>query len=209
MRTNILHLFFIKVAVCILFLSFYFFCVACFASEVINETQNINLDETVNNSEKIFVGLCISKEELEHNNKEPDSRKIQYVFKVIEGVKGNWNNEEIKLTLNKENTTYKEGRKYVLFLSPIASDGNIKLVNILQGELEIREKGVIKKREILINKINIKKLGKNTKIKRTISINTSRPLNYCISKLFRDKKPINYAEFIQLVKLLLPIDSTS
>ena len=205
MRTNVLHLF-IRMLICIISFSSYF-SETCFAREITNETSYINLDEAVNDAEKVFVGLCTNKEELKHN-RENSIRKIQYTFKIVEGVKGDWNNEEIKLTLDKEDTAYKEGRKYVVFLSPIASDGNVKLINTLQGELEIREKGVINKREVLINKISIKKLGKNTKIKKAISIKTNRALNYCAGKLFGDKRTINYTEFIQMVKLLLPFDST-
>ena len=156
------------VSICLVLIAFAFKCFS-FANEVIEtnekpkierhlvfETVPVNLEEIVKTAHKIFAGRCIEIERIEDD---PKSKLdvIKYTFKVTEPVKGLGNKQEKIIFKQWEPTVrgtgYEVGKKYVLFLYEESERGLTSPVGLSQGLFDVQEKGIIKKKEVVRNRI--------------------------------------------------------
>lgn len=168
------------------------------------ETIPMNLKEIVDASGIIFTGNCTSSEDIE-NDVESKLPVIKYTFKITECIKGECNKE---ITFKQwqpttKSTNYEVGKKYVLFLYPKSERGLTSPVALEQGSFEITKKGLIKRKEVVRNKLNNRGLNRNLKTQKTISIDKDKYINEYVNRCSELGIPMRYQEFIKAVRYLL------
>lgn len=194
----------------------------CFANEINNEEADsvksklerhfvfesipMNLEELEKSSNRIFGGICTSKEEIESDPATGGLPVIKYTFKIIDGIKGVKGKNEITFRQWKPTVRtggYETGKKYVLFLYP---DSKRKLTSTIgvdgQGLFEIQKKGIIRKSEVVTNKLKNRGLSRNLKSQKKINIEQDKSLDEYIDRCSQLGIPINYKEFIKAVRYL-------
>ena len=166
----------------------------------------MNLEEIINFSGKIFSGICTSVEKIEDD---PESHLpvIKYTFKIIEGIKGVDDKEEITFKQWQPTTRsvgYEIGKKYLLFLYPESERGLTSTIGTDgQGYFEILEEGFILKREIVKNKLGNKGLNRNLKTQKRIKIENNKFVNDYVHRCSELGLSMRYKEFIEAVKYLV------
>lgn len=200
-----------------MFLSFWCctFCFANIASEDVSSKPKIerhfvfdaiplNLEEITDAAGRIFVGNCTNIEEIE-NDSESKLPVIKYTFKITEGIKGVDNKEEIAFKQwqpTVRGASYEIGKKYILFLYPNSDRGLTSPVGFLQGQFEIEKKGLIRRKEVVRNKLNNKGLSRNLRTQKKISIEKDKFINDYVDSCSELGIPMRYKEFIQAVRYL-------
>lgn len=170
------------------------------------ESVPMNLEEIVNSSDKIFSGKCISAEEIEHD---PDSKLpvLKYTFRVSEGIKGTNNKKEITFKQwlpTVRDGGYEVGKKYVLFLYAESERSLTSPVGLShQGQFLIEKRGIIRRKEVVRNKLNNRGLNRNLKTQKTILISRDKFINDYIHRCSELGIPMRYKEFITAVKYLV------
>ena len=201
-------------------LSCFIFCFSfCFASELeeakitkpklerhfVFDTIPMNLEEIIETSGRIFAGRCTKVEEIE-NDTESNLPVIKYTFKITEGIKGIGKKEEIVFkqwqpTVRESN--YETGKKYVLFLYPESKRGLTSPVGLSQGLFQVEEKGLIRKKEVVRNKVSNRGLSRNLQTQKRISIENDKFINDYIHRCSELGIPMRYKEFVKAVKYLM------
>lgn len=169
------------------------------------EAVPLNLEEIVSASDRIFAGKCINAEVLD-NDPESKMPVIKYTFKIIEGIKGVGGKEKITFKQwlpTVRNGSYEKGEKYVLFLYPNSIRGLTSPVGLSsQGQFDIEEKGFIRRKEVVKNKMNNLGLSKNLKTKKIVTIENDKYVNDYFHLCSELGIPMRYREFIQAVRYL-------
>jgi hypothetical protein len=199
-------------------------CNVCFAEEVketINQALELpsnyfadsmepSLREVTDKAGKIFAGKCISVEEIKYD---PiySLRLLQYTFIVSNGIKDEWDNQEVTFKQwqpKGKSFGFKQGGKYLLFLYPMTSKNFTRPVDLIQGQYKIKNKGFIKKYEIVVsNEPNSKKTRNELKGKKYFCLNDDyKSLNYYINECSRNKLPIRYKNFVQFIKNVTKVE---
>ena len=167
------------------------------------ETIPKNLKEIIDDSNRIFTGKCIKAREIEDD---PESKLpvIKYTFKVTEGIRGVKTGGEITFkqwqpTINGAN--YEVGEKYVLFLYPDSSRGLTSPVGFSQGQFSVEQKGIIRRKEVVTNKLKNIGLSRNLKTQKKINI-ANKYINDYVHHCSEVGAPMRYKEFIEAVKYL-------
>lgn len=190
-----------------------------FANEIANTEESIpklerhfifdavplNLEELGGLADRIFAGICISSEEIE-NDEETNLPVIKYTFKITEGIKGVEGKEEITFKQWKPTTRtngYEVDKKYVLFLYPDSSRNLTSAVGVDQGYFNVEKTGLIRRKEVVKNKLNNKGLNRNLKTQKRISIANDEFVNEYVNRCSELGIPIRYKEFIKAVKYLV------
>lgn len=170
------------------------------------ETVPVNLEEIVKDSGKIFAGKCLKVEEIE-NDSESKLEVVKYTFKVTEAIKGvNKNQEKIifkQWRPTVRGNSYEVGKKYVLFLFPESSRGLTSPVGLSQGLFDVNEKGFIRKKEIVRNRIGNKGLARNLKTGKRVAIKKDKFINTYLHNCSEMGIPMRYKEFIKAVRYLV------
>ena len=165
------------------------------------DTIPMNLEEITNASDRIFSGKCIKAEETQDENNLP---VIKYKFEVkdnIKGVKG----EEIAFKQwqpTARDGGYEVGKKYILFLFPDSEKGLTSPVGFSQGKFLVETTGIIRRKEVVINKSNNRGLSRNLKTQKKISIENNQYVNDYIERCSELGIPMRYKEFVKAVKYL-------
>lgn len=165
----------------------------------------LNLKEIEELSDRIFSGVCTDFEEID-NDPESKLPVIKYTFKILEGIKGVENQNEITFKQWKPTTRangYEIGKKYVLFLYPNSERGLTSTVGVDQGYFEVEKKGLIRKNEVVHNKLGNRGLNKNLRTKQILSINQDKYINDYVHRCSELGAPMRYKEFIKAVKYLV------
>jgi len=166
------------------------------------ETIPMNLEEITDASGIIFSGECLDSEEIE-NDQESNLPIIKYTFKVTECIKGNCVD---KVTFKQwkgaaRAISYEIGKNYVLFLYPESERGLTSPVALEQGSFAIEKKGLIRRKEVVRNKLNNRGLNRNLRTQKTISISDKYINNY-VHNCSESGIPMRYKEFIKAVRYL-------
>lgn len=168
------------------------------------DTIPMNLQEITKASGKIFAGRCVDAEEIE-NDPESKLPVVKYTFKVTESVKGIGGKETISFKqwqpTIRENS-YDVGKKYVLFLYPNSERGLTSPVGLLQGQFQVEEKGFIRRKEVVKNKVNNRGLNRNLSTQKKIAIEKDRFINDYVHRCSELGIPMRYKEFIKAVRYL-------
>lgn len=165
------------------------------------DTIPMNLEEIVNASNRIFSGKCIKAEE---TNDETNLPVVKYTFSVKENIKG-VKDEEITFKQwlpTVRDGGYEVGKKYILFLFPDSERGLTSPVGFSQGKFNVETKGIIRRKEIVINKQNNLGLARNLKTQKKISIENNKFVNDYVYRCSEQGIPMRYKEFIEAVKYL-------
>lgn len=168
------------------------------------ETIPMNLEEITTAADRIFTGTCINKEEIEEDS-ESGLSVIKYTFKITQGLKGTGDKEKISFKQWQpliRGASYTLGKKYVLFLYPNSKKGLTSPVGLAQGQFDIEQRGVIRKKEVVRNKLNNKGLNRNLRTQKKITIDNSYINNY-VHYCAEHGVPMRYKEFTEAVKYLV------
>ncbi len=169
------------------------------------DTLPLNLEEIISASNRIFVGICTNVEEIEDD---PESKLpvFKYTFKITESIKGLKGKEEITFKQWKptvKSAGYEVGEKYVLFLYPDSERGLTSPVGFLQGQFDVVRKGVIRRSEVVRNKLSNKGLNRNLRTQKKIEIKDNKYVNDYLQECSELGIPMRYKEFILAVKYLV------
>ena len=169
------------------------------------DTLPLNLEEIIFASDRIFTGICTDVEEIEQD---PESRLpvFKYTFKITESIKGLNGKEEVTFKQWKptaRSAGYEAGKKYILFLYPNSERGLTSPVGFLQGQFEVEKKGLIRRNEVVRNKLNNKGLNRNFRTQKKIEIKDNQYINDYIQECSELGIPMRYKEFILAVKYLV------
>ena len=164
----------------------------------------MNLEEITASADRIFVGNCVSIEEIEDD---PASKLpvVKYTFEITEGIKGVENKSKISFKQwapSIKESGYQKDKKYVLFLYPDSERGLTSPVGLLQGNFEVELHGLIRKKEFVRNKINNRGLSRNLRSQKAVYISNDDYLNNYLSHCSEFAKPMRYREFIRTIKYL-------
>ena len=165
------------------------------------DTIPMNLEEITKASDRIFSGRCLKAEETEDENNLP---VIKYTFSVKESIKGVEDNE---ITFKQWQPTardggYEVGKKYLLFLFPDSEKGLTSPVGFSQGKFLVETTGIIRRKEVVMNKSNNRGLSRNLKTQKKISIDNNQYVNDYIERCSELGIPMRYKEFVEAVKYL-------
>ena len=162
------------------------------------------LDDITKSAGKIFAGKCTNVEYIE-NDSESKLPVIKYTFEVAEGIRGVGDEEEITFKQwqpTARSSGYEEGKKYFLFLYPESERGLTTPVALEQGRFKVSKKGLIQRKEVVINGFSNKGLTRNLKTRKRILIKKDRFINDYLDQCSENGAPIRYKEFVQAVKYL-------
>ena len=165
------------------------------------DTIPMNLEEITNASDRIFSGKCLKAEEIQDENNLP---VIRYTFTVKENIKGVKDDE---ITFKQWQPTardggYEVGKKYILFLFPNSEKGLTSPVGFSQGKFLVETTGIIRRKEVVSNKLGNLGLSRNLKTQKKISIGTNQYVNDYIERCSELGIPMRYKEFVEAVKYL-------
>ena len=170
------------------------------------ESTPMNLQELEKSSDRIFAGICTSKEEIENDSEAGGLPTVKYTFKITDGVKGVAGKKEITFrqwSATIRSAGFEVDKKYVLFLYP---DSNRNLTSTIgvdgQGLFEVGKRGIIKRNEIVSNKLKNHGLSRNLKSQKKINIEQDKSLNDYIDRCSELGIPIGYKQFVKAVRYL-------
>lgn len=172
------------------------------------DTIPLNLQELTNEADRIFAGICTSIEEIE-NDSESGLSVIKYNFQISESIKGLENKQEITFkqwSKTAPDLAYEVGAKYILFLYPNSELGLTTPVGFLQGQFQVRKKGLLRKKETVSNKMMNKGLSRNLKTQKRMRIENNPYLDEYVNECSEIGSPIRYKEFVDAVKYLVKKD---
>lgn len=195
-----------------------FSCGSSFASEI-KEEENImpkierhfvfevvplNLEEITNQSDKIFAGVCKDVEEIE---KDEQARLpvYKYTFEVTDPIKGIKEKSTISFKQwqpTVRNAGYETGKRYILFLNKESKLGLTSPVGFTQGQFEIEKKGIVRRKEVVRNKLKNHGLYRNLKTQKTVSIEGDRYLTAYLAHCSEYGSPMRYKEFVRIIRHL-------
>ncbi len=165
------------------------------------DTIPMNLEEITHASDRIFSGKCLKAEETQDENNLP---VVKYTFSVNENIKGVHDKE---ITFKQWQPTARDGgyeveKKYVLFLFPDSEKGLTSPVGFSQGKFLVETTGIIRRQEVVSNKLGNLGLSRNLKTQKKISIDNNQYVNDYIHRCSELGIPMRYKEFIEAVKYL-------
>ena len=164
----------------------------------------MNLKEIVDAADRIFVGKCINVEEIEDDS-ESKLPVIKYTMKITEGIRGVGNKETITFKQwqpTVRGASYDVGKKYILFLYPDSKRSLTSPVGFSQGQFDVEKKGIIRRKEVVHNKLNNRGLNRNLKTQKKISIDNDKYINDYVHRYSELGIPMRYQEFIKAVRYL-------
>ena len=212
-----------------LFLTFTISCNVCFAEdteeakETINQalelssnyfadSMGLSLREVTAKAGKIFAGKCLNVEEIKYDSIY-NLHLLQYTFIVIAGIKDEWDNQEVTFKQwepKGKSFSFKQGKKYFLFLYPFSSKDFTRPIDLIQGQYRIENRGFIEKYEIVVsNELNSKKTRTGIKIKKDFCMKEDKLLDNYIDDCSRNKLPIRYKNFVQFIKNLIKAENAT
>ena len=172
------------------------------------DTVPLNLEELTNEADRIFAGLCTDIEEIE-NDPESGLSVVKYTFRITEQIKGLDDKDEITFKQWSKTTSdfsYEVGTKYILFLYPDSELGLTTPVGFLQGQFNVNKKGLLRKKEVVSNRMMNKGLSRNLKTQKRLRVEDNAFLDEYINECSEIGSPIRYKEFVDTVKYLIKKD---
>ena len=164
------------------------------------DSIQMNLEELEKSSGRIFGGICTSKEEIENDPETGGLPTVKYTFKITDSVKGVPGKKQITFrqwSATTRSTGYEIGKKYVLFLYPNSSRNLTSTIGADgQGLFEVEKRGIIRRSEIVSNKLKNHGLSRNLKSQKKINIEQDKSLNDYIDRCSELGIPISYNQFI-------------
>ena len=204
---------------CVLLVLLLSFCRYCPANEIkeeenalpkierhfVFETIPLNLEEITKSADRIFTGVCRDIEEIEKD----DVARLpvyKYTFEVTDSIKGV--KEKSKVTFKQWQPTvrgagYEAGKKYVLFLHKESKLGLTSPVGYSQGQFEIEKKGIVRRKEVVRNKLKNRGLYRNFKTQKTVSIEGDRYLTAYLAHCSEYGSSMRYKEFVKIIRHLV------
>jgi hypothetical protein len=166
----------------------------------------MNLEEIEKRADRIFGGVCTGKEEIESDSVTGGLPTIKYTFKITDSIKGVKGKKEITFrqwSATVRSAGFETGKKYVLFLYPDSSRNLTSTVGVDgQGLFEVEKRGIIRRSEIVSNKLKNHGLSRNLKSQKKINIEQDKSLNDYIERCSELGIPISYKQFIKAVRYL-------
>ena len=172
------------------------------------DTVPLNLEELAHESDRIFTGICTDIEEIE-NDSESGLSVVKYTFTITESIKGLDNKQEIifkQWNKTAPDLAYEIGAKYILFLYPDSELGLTTPVGFLQGQFQVKKKGLLRKKEVVSNRMMNKGLSRNLKTQKRLRVEDNPYLDEYINECSEIGSPIRYKEFVDTVKYLIKKD---
>lgn len=167
----------------------------------------LNLEEIEKSADRIFSGTCTKAEEIEKDSESGGLPVFKYTFKITDGVKGVENKETVTFKQWKpvsRGTGYEVGKKYVLFLYPNSKRNLTSTIGVDgQGYFEVEEKGIIRRKEYVVNKFKNYGLSRNLRTQRKIWAFPDKSAYDYIEYCSEHGIPIRYKEFIKAVRFLV------
>lgn len=168
----------------------------------------MNLEEMVMVAGTIFVGSCTNVIEDEYD---PISRlKVnKYSFKGKEFLKGkkekNITYKQWSSSVNKLN--FEIGKKYLIFLYPESNLGLRSPVSFSNGVFIFKKKGILFKKEFVVNVSNNFGLYRNIKTGKTLNLEKKEKLANIIQTASETKSAISYSVIRDCIKYYVQLEN--